>query len=123
MVFRRVRAALNHRGRFVFDLNMQAGFTSRWDGSFGLATHEEVLVVHSEYFPATKLGIVELTIMTPTDVGWERNDVVLRQRCYSEDEVTGALWSAGFEDLRVFDAAEDLDLGQLGRSFFVCTAP
>lgn len=35
-VFRCVRAALAEGGTFAFDLNMEEGYLSRWQGSFGI---------------------------------------------------------------------------------------
>ena len=52
--------------------------------------------------------------------GWQRSDLTLRQRYYSEAQVLGALAEAGFKRVKTYDAraAFDLQLSD-GRMFFL----
>lgn len=120
--FGAVRAALRPGAPFLFDLNMADGFRERWRGSYGVVEDEYACIVRSRYDEPAARGEIRATIFRHGD-GWTRSDVVLRQRCYSPDEVTGALADAGFTGIRVFDAPADLGLArQVGRSYFLASA-
>ena len=115
-----VRAALADGGLFVFDLNMEEGYQTRWRGSFGIVEANHVVVARSSYRPDERIGQMDFTLFFLED-GWQRTDFTLTQRCYSEAEVTSALAAAGFAEFQMYDAQRDLELaGGVGRAFFVC---
>ncbi|MDJ0954670.1 MAG: hypothetical protein QNJ81_13415 [Acidimicrobiia bacterium] len=58
-----------------------------------------------------------------TSDSWQRHEVTLRQRCYDEDEVLGALANAGFVAAEAQDAPTVVPGWQEGRSFFSATRP
>ncbi len=123
LVFRNVRRALVPGGRFVFDLNMEAGYEARWNDSFGFVADDHACVVRTRYDRQARLAAFDLTTFTAQG-GWRRRDITLVQRPYRADEVLSALRRAGFADPAVFDAEEDLGLvGDEGRAFFVCRRP
>jgi SAM-dependent methyltransferase len=118
--FRCVCAALADGGHFVFDLNMEEGYKSRWRGSFGIVEADHVVIARSSYRPDERIGQMDFTLFFLED-GWQRTDFTLTQRCYSEAEVTSALAAAGFAEVQMYDAQRDLELaGGVGRTFFVC---
>lgn len=119
-VFGCVHDALRPGARFVFDLNTEEGFQARWRGSFGLATDREVVVARSSYESDERVGRMHLTLMTPTGELWERRDVTLSQTAHGAADVRDALRSAGFEDIAVYDARDDLGFESVGRVFFAC---
>ena len=120
--FRAIRRALRGGASFLFDLNMEEGFRERWHGSFGIVEDDHVCVVRSRFLAQDAAGEFLATIFR-NESGWTRSDVLLRQRCYAADDVTRALSSEGFSNIRVIDALKDLGLrGQAGRSFFLCAA-
>jgi uncharacterized protein YndB with AHSA1/START domain len=115
-----MHAALLPGGRFVFDLNMEEGYQTRWRGSFGIVEADHVVVARSSYRPDERIGQMDFTLFFLED-GWQRTDFTLTQRCYSEAEVTSALAAAGFAEVQMYDAQRDLELaGGVGRTFFVC---
>lgn len=117
--FHCVCAALSSGGIFVFDLNMEEGYKSRWRGSFGIVEDDQACLVRSSYRPDERLGQMDLTLFVLED-GWRRSDLTLTQRCYSEAEIRAALTAAGFTDARTYDALRDFALpGGIGRTFFV----
>ena len=72
------------------------------------------------------MGKTEITMFFRKGDRWDRSDVTLLQRCYSEEEVLTALQSVGFVGGRAYDGARDLgeELSRFpGRSFFVCHKP
>lgn len=125
-VFRNVYRALLSGGVFVFDLNMEEGYRTRWRGSHGYVEDDHACIARSSYLPEERIGKVEVTMFFRTGDRWERSDVTLRQRCYSEEEVLAALRSVGFAGVEPHDGARDRgeDLsGYPGRTFFVCRKP
>ena len=61
-VFRSVFAALEGGGYFVFDLNMEEGFRSRWRGSFEYVEEDHVCVVRSSHDAREKIGRLDVTL-------------------------------------------------------------
>ena len=121
--FRRVADALEPGGRFVFDLNMEAGFQSRWHGTFVIDEADELVVAESSYDPEEKLGVVKLILLERAADAWIRKDLRLTQRAYPADALIAALEGAGFESVAEHDAADLMSGWQAGRSFFVATKP
>jgi len=68
--------------------------------------------------PTNAWARAEVTMFRLED-GWQRSDVTVFERCYSEEE-SAALERAGFRDLRALDARDGGMRGDtgLGRSFF-----
>lgn len=122
-VFQRVHRTLSDSGYFAFDLNMEEGFKARWRGSFNIVADDHVVAVRARYLRENRFGemIFTLFFLEDDDTCWARSDVVLTQRCYTQQDVVDALESSGFTQIMVYDAQNDLDLqGQVGRSLFVC---
>ena len=90
--FRAVAAVLRPGGLLVFDLNNAFGFETWWRYrvAFDLDGH------HVD----TKLGYDARARTARAEIGLESGGLqrrfVLRQRCFSEPEVEGALFAAGF---------------------------
>ena len=123
-VFRNVHDSLRDGGWFLFDLNMEEGYTARWRGESAIVEDDHVVAYRSSYSPDDKVGRMEFTIFRKVARGWKRTDLALTQRCYSDIEVRSALKRAGFEAARVFDGARDLEpFRNVGRWFFLCRRP
>jgi len=121
--FRNVRAAVTSGAPFLCDFNMEPGYQARWRGSFGIAEDDHALINRSAYDAPTKIARSVLTMFRLQQGAWRRADVTLYQRCYTAEEITGALRSAGFGEIVAFDAEHDLGLqGHIGRTFFLARA-
>jgi putative addiction module CopG family antidote len=120
-VFQRVFAVLEGGGYFVFDLNMEVGFRSRWRGSFEFVDDDHVCVVRSSHDANEKTGRLDVTLLERKGSDWVRTDFPLVQRWYGEREIRERLRRAGFEELQSFDENEPILEGSLheGRMFFV----
>lgn len=116
-----VFAVLEDGGYFVFDLNMEEGFRSRWRGSFEFVEEDHVCVVRSSHDANEKTGRLDVTLFESKDSGWVRTDFPLIQRWYEEREIRKRLRKAGFEELKSCDGNEPILQGSLheGRMFFV----
>ncbi len=120
-VFQSVFAVLDRGGYFVFDLNMEEGFRSRWRGSFGFVEDDHVCVVRSSHDENEKIGRLNVTLFKLKGSDWVRTDFPLIQRWYEEREIRARLRKAGFEELQSIDGNEPIVEGSLheGRMFFV----
>jgi len=124
-VFRRVHAAMRPGARFLFDLNMEDGYRTRWRGESAIVEDDHVVAYRSNYSPGPRTGRMEFTIFRKAGKGgWKRTDLALAQRCYSEVEVRSALEAAGLDVVQVFDGGRDLEpFRAVGRSFFLAQRP
>ena len=124
-VFRNVRAALKEGGRFLFDMNMEEGYRTRWRGESAIVEDDHVVAYRSSYSPEAREGRMGFTIFRRAGKGgWKRTDLTLTQRCYPEVEVRSALERAGFDIVRVLDGGRDLEpFRNVGRAFFLASKP
>ena len=102
-------------------MNLDAGFRSRWAGSFNIVADRSAVVVDAKYDEVEHLATMIMTLFTPVDEDnslWQRNDVTLTQRAYTVDELIETLSSAGFAEAEVFDARADFAMRDEGRAFF-----
>ena len=125
-VFHNVYAALREGGLFLFDLNMEEGYKVCWNDNFGIVEEDQVCVVRSSYRPEERTAQFDATIFY-LEKEWQRSDVALLQKCYSEAEVRPALEATGFEDIRAYACDEQWELKELiseaERGFFFCQKP
>ena len=121
-VFRNVYAVLDDGGCFVFDLNMEEAYVTRWRGSFGMVEDDLVCVARSSMDEKERIGRMDLTVFELIGDGWKRTDVSLLQRWYPESDLRERIQSAGFEGIRTFDGGDPKLEGlpdYSGRMFFV----
>ncbi len=125
-VFGNVYAALQPGGLFLFDLNMEEGYRICWNDNFGIVEDDHVCVVRLSYHPEERKAQFDTTIFYLQE-GWQRSDLTLMQKCYSEAEVRSALEVTGFTQSQVYAYNEQLTLGELTeeaeRAFFICQKP
>ncbi len=126
-VFRNVYMSLKPGGRFLFDLNTEAGYLYHWDGgTFDVVEDDHVCVVRSSYDTEHDISQIDATIFRLLD-GWQRIDLTFSQRCYSEVQVRDALQTIGFVETVVYGYHDDIGLGELTgqseRAYYVCKKP
>ncbi len=125
-VFRNVYAALRKGGLFLFDLNMEEGYMTDWNDNFGIVEEDHVCVIRSNYNQEEQIAQFDATIFYPEN-GWQRSDLTLLQKCYSELEILSALEVAGFTEIHSYSYNLQSDLIELttdaGRAFFICQKP
>lgn len=118
--FENVHAALLGDGLFLFDMNMEEAFRTRWQGTFAVVEDDNVCIARGGYNQDEKIARCELTMFRLENEKWQRSDAVVLERCYSEGEVRSALAAAGFGEISVYDAEKDLGMaGNCGRSLFL----
>jgi hypothetical protein len=125
-VFQNVYGTLREGALFLFDLNMAAGFETKWRNESSVVEDDEVCLLRSSYNPESRIAVFEATIFDNDD-GWRRTDITLHQKCYSEREVLAALGEAGFEEVNSYSCDVSCRLGELQedaeRAFFIAIKP
>ena len=125
-VFHNVYAALREGGLFFFDLNMEEGYKIVWNDSFDIVEDDLACFIRSSYLPEERTARFDTTIFR-WQGGWQRSDLVLVQKCYSEAEVQSALEVAGLIEIHAYAYDEQWSLAELTReterAFFVCRKP
>ena len=125
-VFHNVYAALQPGGLFLFDLNMEEGYKACWDDNYGIVEDDHVCVVRLSYRPEERTAQFDTTIFYLQE-GWQRSDLTLMQKCYSEAEVRSALETVSFTDIHAYAYDEQRGLEELTRdaerAFFICQKP
>jgi SAM-dependent methyltransferase len=110
-------------GPFVFDLNREDAFLLYWNETNAIVDSDNVCVMQSEYDEVTRAGTCNITTFEFQDV-WKRSDFTVRQICHDAQAVSDALYTAGFSDLCLYDAADAGMTGDIAyaRTFFVVKA-
>ena len=77
-------------------------------------------IVRGIYALETRIARCDVTLFRMQAGAWKRADVLIRERCYGEAEITGALEHAGFTEVVRLDADAALGLPEhAGRIFFL----
>ncbi len=125
-VFDNVCASLLPRGAFVFDLNLEEVYRTRWSETCTMVEDDNAFFVRGSYDEAERLGRTEITMFREIDGQWKRFDSTLLQRCYDPAEIRRMAIEAGFASVDVVDVPRDLGIpgrpGE-GRAFFVALKP
>jgi SAM-dependent methyltransferase len=125
-VFSNVRTALLGGGLFVFDLNTEEGYKANWNGFFGIVEDDHVGIILNSYSQEEHIAKFEATIFR-LEHHWQRSDITLPERCYSEGEVRLALGAAGFVNIVAYEYDGQSGFRNLtkesGRAFFICSKP
>jgi SAM-dependent methyltransferase len=120
--FRAVARALKPNGIFLFDMNLEEAYSldlRQWNAT---VEEDSVSLVRGTFDPISKLAETELLWFTRTaGDNWDRRTSLVKERCYAQSEILGALAQAGFsaiEATSAVDAGVSADVG-FGR-IFVC---
>lgn len=122
-VFRRVFDALKDGGLFLFDLNMDEGFKTRWRGSYAIVEADHVCAIRLSYDSVRRTGRFRITMFFRKRRAWARSNLTLEERCYEASEVVQSLMVAGFTKVRSLDSKRNLKLREVGRTFFLAEKP
>jgi len=122
--FRNVFNALMNGGIFIFDMNLEQRYRLEWNGKDAFVEKDYVCVIRPEYIPREKIARWNITMFTLKSDGWQRLDRTHMQRCYSEEEIKGALKAGGFIGVEVYDLHQELlKMKRPGKALFVCRKP
>jgi SAM-dependent methyltransferase len=124
-VFMRIAASLKPGAPFAFDVLLEAAYRTTWAENFSMVGDDHVLVISGTGFDfSTRLAQCRITTFRKLDGRWRRADTEVQERCYSSEEIDGALEAAGFRGTACYDAHDLRMAGQLGegRVFYVAEA-
>ncbi len=119
-VFNNVYGALRGGGLFVFDVNTDEGFKARWKGTMSIVAKDHVLAAEPTYDPKRREGRYAFATFRRDRRRWNRTDVVIMERAYTQVEIEKRLAKSLFKSIRAYDAQRDFKLKEVGRLFFVC---
>ena len=119
MVFRKVYAAMENGGLFLFDLNLED--ESEVPGnSLEMVEDDHVCLVRASYKPEEKLKRYDVTMFRLEDALWRRSDLTLFQRYYETNDVILSLAECGFNRIRTYDARREFGFTiSDGRMFYL----
>jgi SAM-dependent methyltransferase len=123
--FARVASSLKPGAPFAFDVLLEAAYRTNWAENFSLVRDDHVLVISGSGFDfRTRLAQCRITTFRKLDGQWRRADTEVHERCYSSEEIDGALEATGFRRTACYDAHDLGMAGQLGegRVFYVTEA-
>jgi SAM-dependent methyltransferase len=119
--FSNVLAFLLPGAYFAFDMNMTEALEEQWKGCHCLAESDNAFIMQFSYDGDEKTGQTDITLFRlQQDGSWSRVDLSLWEKAYAEDQITGALCRAGFEEISV--EYSDSSMGK-GRAFFAARKP
>jgi len=119
MVFRKVHAAMDDAGLFLFDLNLEDE-SEKLAGSLDMVEDDNVCVVRASYKPEEKLKRYDVTMFRLEDASWRRSDLTLFQRYYAPGDVIAALADCGFSRVKTYDARREFGFTiSDGRMFYL----
>ncbi len=119
-VFNNVYGALRTGGLFVFDVNTDDGFKARWAGTTSIIAKDHVLAAETSYDPKRREGHATFAAFRHEKHRWNRIDVVVAEKAYTQVEIERRLAKSQFKSIRAYDAQRDFKLKEVGRLFFVC---
>jgi SAM-dependent methyltransferase len=105
--FRSVHRSLVGDGVFVFDLNLEDGYTKNWGSSCCTIDDEHACFIRGRYDRDTRLGYTEVSLFRRGE-SWARSDVQFLQRFHPVEEVLDLLGRAGFKRAQCLNAEVDL---------------
>lgn len=119
--FEGVYGVLENNGVFIFDLNMEDGFKSRWNNRLNQIVQQDyVCIEHFRYNGDRRIGTNNVTLFLLQDE-WVRKDVCIVEKCYTQSEIIEELSRVGFTNINMFESSETFNLvDDQGRYYFVC---
>ena len=121
-VCRRVYGVLEPGGWFAFDLNREEAYTLLWAQTSAQVEPDMVSISAGSYNAELRTAVCDITLFRLCVDRWLRTDFRLSQYCHRQEDVTNSLFAAGFADVKVFDACDDLGMyGNIGkgRSYYL----
>jgi SAM-dependent methyltransferase len=97
--FRAVYRALLPSGLFIFDTNNEHCYTTIWNKTETIEHRDFTIILHNAYHPARRLARSHVTILPTKPPRAHREQEVVRERCYTREEMTETLTSVGFRVL------------------------
>ena len=103
-VARAAARALRPGGYFLLDVNNARGFQRYWTGNVYIEKPGVVLVMRNGHSPDSQRAWSNVEWFIRERDGWQRHYERVDEVCWNRDEIREALFNAGFDRLRGWDA-------------------
>lgn len=113
--FNRVHTVLRPGGFFMFDVNNERCFRLLWTREQSLTHADFTLLLENSYNPRTRRARSRVRVLLPGKDGPEVLRETVRERCFTPEEISGALAGAGFEvvERREFNPTGRVRIGKI----------
>jgi SAM-dependent methyltransferase len=120
--FRSVRRALSDGGYFVFDVNNERCYRTLWMQSETIRHKDFTMILRNSYSPVLRRATSHVTLFLCEGDRRTRMTERVRERCFTNQEIAGALTEAGFSVLLTEDFNFDNDpkMGKLKTWWVAC---
>ena len=123
IVFRNVYNCLKDGGLFLFDMNLEFGYLTNWQGCYGIVEDDHVCIFPNSYDHQKRVGQIDFTIFR-FKRNWWRSDFKLTQKCYTNEQIHSRLKKTGFAIVEAFSLDKNGKRVRVTRkskrSFFLC---
>ncbi len=118
-VFKNVYATLQVDGVFLFDVIMEEGWYS-WPDSSSIVEDDNVCIWQNNNNSDERMNRANITLFRLESKIWQRLDLTLFQKSYSESDIRSLLTKSGFSNILAYNAIKDLKMDfHTGRVFFL----
>ena len=101
-------------------MNLEEGFLAASPESYTVVKDDHVCVAESLFDPDTRVSRSDVTLFRRENGLWRRNDVEIREYCFSDKQIRGAISAAGYAQVIRLDASRDLGMSNgVGRMFYL----
>ncbi|MBQ3033208.1 MAG: class I SAM-dependent methyltransferase [Deferribacterales bacterium] len=117
--FQKVHGLLKEHGIFVFDVNSEESSIDAAERDFSAVEDDNVFILTAKYNKKSRKTIFSVTMFVLCEGKWQRNDLTICEKYYTEQEIISMLHMAGFSNVRISEGFQDLDIESFdGRIFF-----
>jgi SAM-dependent methyltransferase len=96
---RAVHRLLLPSGLFIFDTNNERCYATLWNKTEAIEHRDFTLILRNTYLPSRRLARSHVTILPSKPLRANREQEIVRERCYTHDEIRETLAAAGFQIL------------------------
>jgi hypothetical protein len=95
---------LNEGGILIFDINTEYKFQKKLDGNVYYQVDDDISYIwENRYNEKTKICDFDMTFFIKQGILYNKSDEKVKERCYSTEELTVYLQTAGFKNIEIYN--------------------
>jgi SAM-dependent methyltransferase len=103
-VFKNIKNLLNEGGILIFDINTEYKFQKKLDGNVYYQVDDDISYIwENRYNEKTKICDFDMTFFIKQGILYNKSDEKVKERCYSTEELTVYLQTAGFKNIEIYN--------------------